>query len=115
MIILVATEPLVCGHVHVNQRWYEDADSLEKLYDCIKSDMQNPPPGMWATCSFMKPSLFAPPQHNAMIANPTITNWFFGGSGFCEKANIIYVDFFDEYSNVVQASIIGSLLKAAQK
>ena len=109
----------------VNQRWYEHADSLETLYDC-KSDMEKPPAGMWATCSFMKSggvSLIkstpfihvALPMRNALNTNPTITNWFFGGSGFCEKANIIYVDFFHEYSNVVQASIIGSLLKAAQK
>ncbi len=42
----------------VNQRWYEDADSLEKLYEGIKSDMEKPPAGMWATCSFMNPVHF---------------------------------------------------------
>ena len=97
----------------VKHGWYEDANSLEKLYDCIKSDMEKPPAGLWATCSFIT---YIPwtPQYNAICTDPTITNWFFGGSGFCEKANIIYVDFFHENSTVVQASIIGSLLKAAQ-
>ncbi len=50
----------------VNQRWYGDADSLDKLYDCIKSDMQTPPGGMWATCSFMESSAFQTPISNAI-------------------------------------------------
>jgi hypothetical protein len=99
----------------VNQRWYCNADSLRKLYGFIKSDMQNPPGWMWATCSFLTPSLSSSPKSNAKTANPTITNWYFGGSVFCEKANIISVDFFNKYSNVVQASIVANLLKAGRK
>ena len=99
----------------VNQRWYGDASSLESLYTCIKSDMQNPPAGMWAACSFVNVDVLHNPHHNAKHADPTITNWYFGGSEFCQKANIINVDFFHECSTVVQASIVGSLLKAAQK
>ena len=97
----------------VNQCWYSDADTLEKLYGCIKSDMSNPPSGMWAACSFMTSGAFSTPISNATATDPTITNWYFGGSKFCgEKANIISVDFFRQCSNIVQASIIGSLLKA---
>ena len=101
----------------VNQRWYGDADSLKSLYDCIESDMKTPPAGMWAACSFMSVSVSHPytPKANAMNTDPTITNWYFGGSTFCEKANIINVDFFQTFSTVVQASIVGSLLKAAKK
>lgn len=99
----------------VNQRWYSDANSLPKLYQCIKTDMLSPPAGMWAACSFEKSGMFATPHHNAKETNPTITNWYFGGSEFCEKANIISVDFFREFTNIVQASVIGSLLKAGRK
>lgn len=99
----------------VNQRWYRDADSLRKLYEFIKSDVQNPPRWMWAACSFMTPGLSSSPKANARCSNPTITNWYFGGSVFCEKANIISVDFFNKYSNVIQASIVASLLKAGKK
>lgn len=99
----------------VEQRWYSNADTLRKLYGSISSDMQNPPGCMWATCAFVTPSLLSSPRKNAIKADPTISNWFFGGSTFCEKANIISVDFFNEYSNVIQASIIGSLLKAGKK
>ena len=101
----------------VSQEWYEDADSLEKLYDKIKNSMTSPPtndsPELWATCSFM--SGIRIPLRKADVADPTITNWFFGGSYFCDKANIIYVDFFEQHSTVVQASITGSLLIAAKK
>lgn len=96
----------------VNQRWYQGADSQQKLYETIKVDMQNPPSGMWAACSFVESGIFSTPISNARETDPTITRWFFGGSSFCEKSNIISVDFFEKYSNVVQASIIGSLLKA---
>lgn len=99
----------------VNQRWYEDADSEIKLYNAIKKDMQNPPTGLWAACSFMESSALRTPEENARNTDPTITMWYYGGSVFCEKANIISVDFFREHSNVVQASIIGSLLKAGAK
>ena len=99
----------------VNQRWYQDADSLKKLYGFIKSDMQNPPGWMWAACSFLTPSLSSCPKSNAKTTNPTITNWYFGGSVFCEQANIISVDFFNKYSNVIQASIVANLLKAGKK
>ena len=99
----------------VNQRWYADANSLSKLYQSIKSDMMDPPSDMWAACSFKKSSIIATPESNAKDFNPTITNWYFGGSVFCEKANIISVDFFYQYSNVIQASIISSLLKAGKK
>ena len=99
----------------VDQQWYRDADSLKKLYEFIKSDMQNPPGWMWAACSFMSPSLISSPKSNAVNTGPTISNWYFGGSAFCEKANIITVDFFNKYSNVIQASIIASLLKAGKK
>jgi hypothetical protein len=99
----------------VNQRWYEDADTKIKLYDAIKEDMENPPPGFWAACSFLKSSALHPPDENAVDIDPTIKRWYFGGSTFCEKANILSVDFFHEHSNVVQASIIGSLLKAGAK
>ena len=99
----------------VNQRWYKDAYSLSQLYQCIKGDMLNPPGGMWATCSFMKSSLLYSPTSNAVNVDPTITSWFFGGSKFCENANIISVDFFNEHSNIVQAAVIGSLLKAGGK
>lgn len=99
----------------VNQRWYRDANSLKKLYDLIKNDMQFPPGRMWAACSFLSANLSATPIANARKSSPTISNWYFGGSVFCEKANIISVDFFDKYSNVVQASVIASLLKAGRK
>lgn len=98
----------------VNQRWYSKADSLSSLYECIHSDTKDPPRGMWATCAFMASSLTHNPRSNALKSEPTMTNWYFGGSMFCERANIISVDFFDEFSNVVQASIIGSLLKAGK-
>lgn len=109
----------------VKQRWYEDADSPDKLYECIMRDTRNSEalsnsakPRMWAECSFMKFDLFSNPLNpyaSAMHINPTITNWYFGGSECCEKANIISVDYFDEHSNVVQAAIIGSLIKAGRK
>lgn len=99
----------------VNQRWYSKANSLSSLYECIQGDTKDPPRGMWATCSFMASSVAHNPHSNARKAEPTMTNWYFGGSMLCEKANIISVDFFDEFSNVVQASIIGSLLKAGKK
>lgn len=99
----------------VDQRWYRHAHSLKKLYEFIRSDMQNPPGWMWAACSFLTPGLSSSPKSNAKTTNPTITNWYFGGSVFCEKANIISVDFFNKYSNVIQASIVANLLKAGKK
>lgn len=100
----------------VKQRWYEDADSPSKLYQYIKSDVLGPPvAGMWASGSFMKSNLLHSPIANAARIDPTIANWYFGGSTFSEKANIISVDFFAEHSNVVQAAVIGSLLKAGRK
>jgi 1-phosphatidylinositol phosphodiesterase len=99
----------------VNQRWYSDADSPSKLYRCIESDTLSPPPGMWAACAFMKPSALHTPVSNAVHINPTITNWYFGGSTFCENSNIVSVDFFSKHSNIVQAAVIGSLLSAGKK
>lgn len=99
----------------VTQRWYADADTLIKLYEAIKTDMLNPPSGLWASCSFMESSAVHPPKTNAIAADPTIKQWYFGGSTFCEKANIISVDFVRQHTNVVQASIIGSLLIAGAK
>ncbi len=99
----------------VNQHWYSDADSKIKLYNEIKNDMENPPSGLWAACSFMESSALHPPNANAVDTDPTIKQWYFGGSSFCKKANIISADFFREHTNVVQASIIGSLLKAGAK
>ncbi|XP_028397023.1 uncharacterized protein LOC114520878 [Dendronephthya gigantea] len=99
----------------VNQRWYANADTLIKLYGAIKTDMLNPPSGLWASCSFMESSAVHPPSRNAIAADPTIKQWYYGGSTFCEKANIISVDFVRKYTNVVQASIIGSLLLAGAK
>lgn len=99
----------------VNQRWYRKADSRTKLYQCIKGDVQNPPMGMWASCSFMESNAINTPIANAMSIDPTITNWYFGCSTFCEKANIISVDFFEKHSNVVQAAVMSNLLKAGRK
>ena len=99
----------------VNQRWYSEANSPSKLYQCIKYDMQNPPGGLWASCSFMKSDALSTPIINAKRINPTITNWYFGCSTFCKAANIISVDFFEEHSNVVQAAVISNLLKAGRK
>ena len=110
-----ASNPDSCMWLGVKQQWYSNADTLRKLYRSIRSDMQNPPGWLWATCAFVTPCVFSSPRKNAIKADPTITNWFFGGSTFCEKANIISVDFFNEYSNVIQASVMGSLLKAGKK
>ena len=99
----------------VNQRWYGQANSLSKVRQCIQDDMQNPLSGMWSTCAFRNVGVVNSPSRNARIAAPTMKNWFFGGSMFCEKANIISADFFNQRSNIVQASIIGSLLKAGKK
>ncbi len=99
----------------VDQSWYQDAKSLLDLYKCIKRDMHGGISGLWAACSFMVSSVTATPHSNAASTNPTITNWYFGGSRFCESANIISVDYFESFTNVVQASIIGSLLKAGKK
>lgn len=101
----------------VKQQWYKDAESPSALYQCIKNDTLSPPPApcMWAECSFVKSSLLHSPISNAVRIDPTITNWYFGGSRFCETANVISVDFFSKHSNVVQAAVIGSLLKAGKK
>ena len=101
----------------VHQHWYKDADSKIKLYEAIKDDMLNPRHNrsLWTACSFMESSEFHPPDRNASASDPTIKQWYFGGSTFCKNANIISVDFFREHTNVVQASIIGSLLKAGAK
>ena len=98
----------------VNQRWYSTANSKLKLYAAIRSDMLQPPTGMWAACSFLASSVDSP-IYKAMLIGSTITRWYFGGSVFCQNANIISVDFFDEYSTVVQASIIANLLKGGTK
>lgn len=100
----------------VDQRWYENADTKLKLYNAIKQDVLNPPSaGLWAACSFQENTVLHPPVKNARDTDPTITRWYFGGSRFSEKTNIISVDFFHQHSNVVQASIIASLLKAGAK
>ena len=98
----------------VNQRWYSTATSKQKLYAAIRSDMLQPPTGMWAACSFLASSVDSP-IHKAKLIGSTITRWYFGGSLFCQNANVISVDFFDEYSTVVQASIIANLLKGGTK
>ena len=99
----------------VNQRWYSEASCPCELYQCIKDDMQNPPGGLWASCSFMESGARSTPIINAKRIDPTITNWYFGCSTFCKAANIISVDFFEEHSNVVQAAVISNLLKAGRK
>lgn len=100
----------------VEQHWYSNAGSLKDLYKVVVTDMSAPPVDkMWAVCSFVKPGFGHTPHKNAELANPTMTRWYFGGSLFCEKANILSVDFYLECTNVVQACIIGSLLKARRK
>ncbi len=99
----------------VNQRWHKDADSLSKLYQSIKGDTLCPPVGMWSACCFKKSDLIATPYCNAVDASPTLANWYFGGSDFCEKANIVSVDFFNKFTTIVQASIASNLLKAGKK
>lgn len=96
----------------IARRNYSEADSKEKLFAEIERDMKLPLKGLWATCSIKTPTVVATPKVNAYSLDPTITRWYFGGSTWCCKANIISVDFFDECSNIVQAAIIGSLLKA---
>ena len=98
----------------VNQHWYENAGGLKTLYQLvIKKDMLHPPTNeMWAICSFAKSSILATPRKNAELANPTMTRWYFRGSTFCEWANIVSVDFYKDCSNIVQACVVGSLLKA---
>ena len=96
----------------VNQRWYEDANTLSKLYQCIKDDMPSPLAGLRATCSFVAGIA---PRYYAKASYSTLTNWYFGCSEFCDKANIISVDFFRKFTNIVQASIIASLLKTGKK
>lgn len=95
----------------INQRWYSTATTKQKLYTAIRSDMLKPPTGMWAACSFLASSVGSPIYQAKLIAS-TLSRWYFGGSVFCQNANIISVDFFDEYTTVVQASIIANLLKA---
>lgn len=95
----------------VNQVWYSTADTQQKLYSGIRSTMLSPPSGLWSVCSFVTSSITRTPESNAIDLDPTVTRWYFGGSTFCQNGNIINVDFFEKYSNVVQAAIVGSLLK----
>ena len=99
----------------VAQSWYQDANTINELYDDIKKDMSDFHSGMWATCSFIVSSSVNTPRIIAAKLCPTITQWYYGGSKWCEKANIISVDFFSEYTNIIQASIISSLMKAGAK
>ena len=114
----------------VIQRWYEGVKSPKALHNAIEKDMLDiipnhlPEGRMWAACSFMAsgtlgrrslPLPLATPYDNARELNPTLSNWYFGGSTLCDKANIISVDFFYEFSNIIQASIVANLLKAGRK
>ena len=99
----------------VAQSWYQNATTITELYDAIKKDMADIHSGMWATCSFTATSSVNTPRVIAVKLYPTITRWYYGGSKWCEKANIISVDFFSEYTNIIQASIISSLMKAGAK
>ena len=98
----------------VAQSWYQYAKTINDLYADIKEDMADTHSGMWATCSFTASSALNTPHEIAVELDPTITRWYYGGSKWCEKANIISVDFF-EYTNIIQASIISSLMKAGTK
>ena len=108
-----------CMWPGVQHQWYSKEDTPNKLYKSIKKDTLTPPaaPCLWTECAFLTfgRSNLRTVRGSAERINPTITNWYFGGSAFCESANIISVDFFDEHSNVVQAAIVGSLLKAGRK
>ena len=99
----------------VAQSWYQHAKTINELYDDIEKDMADMHSGMWATCSFTASRALDTPHENAVKLYPTITRWYYGGSKWCEKANIISVDFFSEYTNIIQASIISSLMKAGAK
>ena len=98
----------------VNQHWYSDADSKDKLKSDLKEDFANPPSKteMWSTCMFMTSSWDRIPRFNAATLSPLIDNWFYGCSEWTLKANIISTDFFDLYNNTIQASICASILKA---
>ena len=66
----------------VNQHWYSDANSKDKLKSDLEKDFTKPPPKteMWSTCVFVTPSPTRTPRSNAEHLCPTIDNWFYGCS-----------------------------------
>ena len=98
----------------VNQHWYSNANSKDKLKSDLEKDFTNPPSKteMWSTCVFMTSSWDRTPSSNAANLSPVIDNWFYGCSKWTLKANIICTDFFNLYNNTVQACICASILKA---
>ena len=98
----------------VDQHWYSHADSKEKLYNNLTRDFLSLQSSqtLWAAWTFMEPSVTATPKRNAISLNPTISRWYFGGSTWCQHANILSVDFFESYTNIVQATIVSNIIKA---
>ena len=99
------------------EQWYENAKSRKELFNAIKKDLHSKQfkGKLWIISAFTSTTLTGTPKNNAIALNPTLSHWFYGGSTWACKANVISTDFFNEYSNFVQASVVSSLLKAGEK
>ena len=97
---------------------YSDADSLDKLHQCLKTDFSSPHSNdsFWASCVFTNPALQVPsrPIGLANELHPYIDNWFYGCDDWSLKANIVSTDFCPDSNNVIHACICASLLKACR-
>ena len=104
----------------MDERWY-NVKSRKELFNKIKEDLSEPrytkkfKEKLWIISAFTSTTLTGTPNNNAIALNPTLSHWFYGGSTWAYKANVISTDFFNEYSNFVQASVVSSLLKAGEK
>lgn len=101
----------------VNQHWYSQTNTKENLYNDLTRDFmtQQPSKTMWAACTFMKETAMDTPEAIAISLNPTMSRWYYGGSTWCLHANILSVNFFESYTNIVQATIVSNLIKAGTR
>ncbi|GMH35123.1 hypothetical protein BSKO_02991 [Bryopsis sp. KO-2023] len=97
----------------VDQHWYQHANDLTDLGRAISEDIKKGEKGdgFWSMCVFRTVDFDHTPHSNAKDAFSEIEGWFFGCSKWTQAANIIAVDFFYEFSNVVQACVCANLLK----
>ena len=105
----------------VKQSWFAGAGTQEKLRSSIEEDLVVPTTpgnrsGLRSMCVALDPKQTGlTPYKNALLLSPAIDNWFFGCSEWIMKANTISTEFFDEYNNIIQASILANFIKAAKK
>lgn len=92
---------------------YADVRTPQQLHQAIAEDSWpvGAKEGLWSLGVFESVDFVHTPRLNSIDTFPSIDNWFYGCGDWALKANIISLDFFEEFGNIVVSSVCANLIK----